>query len=309
VAALALTLTAGGGSAGASLPGGSATGAPGTAQPSAPQSSEPAGTPTLSEQELAERLDQYQPEQGQGSSAFQGDTVGAVTPEAVGAYLAEVMASTDAYWDGYFAEIGAQEPLYFYAVVAPGQTFESNCQEGRIGADTPNSYYCPADFYTDDRGVEYAGSVVLPLTTFADMWAGNIFDSGADPDFKGDFAAAAIAAHERGHEVQHELQVQYGLPDIVQSVNGSTVRLKEKELIADCFSGNWANYAYQQNYLVGTDVEEAVAALDAIGDTSQQGSDPHGSPEERAEAFMLGYNTGAPYQCMKQYWVTVDWRQ
>ncbi|MFE7646777.1 neutral zinc metallopeptidase [Streptomyces phaeoluteigriseus] len=283
--------------------GGTAAGAPLELQRGQP--SPPAPSDSASE-ELDQQLDEYQPPQGQDSSAFQDQSTGVEDPEQeyVASYLTAVMRSTDQYWTTYFEAIGKSEPTFIYAIPTPDRSVKSECLPDPVQHNFPNAFFCPIDVGTDANGVQYTGSIVLPVTTFKDMWTGKILGSNRSPQYKGDFAAAAIAAHERGHEVQDELMRQFNLPDITQAGK----RIKEKELIADCFSGNWSNHAYYQNYLSGTDKEEAVSALAAIADYQPEGPDPHGSQDERIAAFNLGYDTGDPRECIYKYWVTVQWQ-
>jgi predicted metalloprotease len=133
------------------------------------------------------------------------------------------------------------------------------------------------------------------------MWNGNIFKRQSQRT--GDFGAAVIVAHEIAHSNWFDLAAQYNLPPINQP---GQPRNKDNELIADCGAGVWANSAYYQGFLEAGDVEEGVAALEAIGDAGPGGNDPHGTPAERAEAFKLGYNTGKPGQCIAAYWPGVN---
>jgi predicted metalloprotease len=237
-----------------------------------------------------EDLDESLP---QASGAFQDSQMSSgLTPEYVTSYLEAVIQDADRVWVDYFASIqGLAEPFVSYRIVQSGQSFTSECGM-TITTDHPNAYYCPTD--VDDV---YTGTIWLPLETFTKMWNGDIF--GQQSTRTGDFAAAAVVAHEFGHHIQDELETQLKLPPI-KAADGS--RIAENELIADCFSGVWAYSAYESGYLEGTDVEEAVAGLDAIGDAQPGGADPHGTPEQRSEAFMLGYNYGTPANCINSYW-------
>lgn len=229
-----------------------------------------------------------------------------ISPQADGTidvaeYLLTVVKDADRVWSAYFASIGAKEPQVIYHILGPdvsrGQepSFTSTCPllqpDGTtayqaIGTTYQNAFYC----FSDDNGV---GGLVLPLQTFADMWAGKIF-AGNSP-VPGDFAAAVITAHEFGHSIQHAFRQQFGWPEYAAGD-------KNLELIADCFSGVWAYTAYYSGYLDGTDIDEAVAALQSIGDTVANGPSPHGTAAERGTAFKLGYDTGKPAQCTASYW-------
>jgi uncharacterized protein len=132
-------------------------------------------------------------------------------------------------------------------------------------------FYCPGD-----------GRVYLDLSFYRDMER----QLGAG----GDFAWAYVIAHEVGHHIQRELgtsdkvrNLQRESPD---EANSLSVRL---ELQADCYGGVWARTVYDQ--LDPGDIEEAIAASEAVGDDRLQsrarGSvDPdsftHGTSEQRA---------------------------
>jgi uncharacterized protein len=149
-------------------------------------------------------------------------------------------------------------------------------------------FYCPGD----ER-------VYLDLSFYGDMQQ----QLGAS----GDFAWAYVIGHEVGHHVQQELgtsdevrRLQQEDPD---QANSLSVRL---ELQADCYAGVWANTVYEQGDLEQGDVQEAMAASEAIGDDRLQrrstGSvDPdsftHGSSEQRRRWFEEGYRSGDAGSC------------
>jgi len=149
-------------------------------------------------------------------------------------------------------------------------------------------FYCPAD-----------QRVYLDLSFFRDMKD----KLGAG----GDFAWAYVIAHEMGHHVQQ----QTGTSDSVRRLerenpderNSLSVRL---ELQADCYSGVWANTAFEAGALEAGDLDEAIAASEAVGDDRLQsrGSgriDPdsftHGTSEQRRRWFQEGYRSGEPGVC------------
>jgi predicted metalloprotease len=129
------------------------------------------------------------------------------------------------------------------------------------------------------------------------MWEGDIFDR---PSARiGDFAAAVVVAHEFGHHVVDEIS---------QGVRVPPPQGKDSELIADCFAGAWAASVYHQGLLEEGDVEEAVAALEVIGDVGVS-EYPHGTGPERVDAFVAGYagiegqtGPGDPVSCFRLYW-------
>jgi predicted metalloprotease len=110
----------------------------------------------------------------------------------------------------------------------------------------------------------------------------------------GDFAVATSAGHEMGHHVQAQL----GIDDLHAEGVYTT---RQTELQADCFSGVWAYSAYSRDLLEEGDIEEAMRWRYDLGDvpgTSSTDPDAHGSPEERLDAFLAGYQNGDPGPCL-----------
>jgi predicted metalloprotease len=108
----------------------------------------------------------------------------------------------------------------------------------------------------------------------------------------GDFAVATTTAHELGHHVQDQL----GLFD---QKNTGKYTSRQIELGADCLSGVWAYSVYTRNLLQKGDIEEAMS-WKFVGDlpgTSPADPTAHGSPTERVEAFLAGFNSGDPSRC------------
>jgi predicted metalloprotease len=229
-------------------------------------------------------------------------------PYTVEEYLTYIVDDVDQMWSGWFAGQGLSEPLVGYQIVVPDQPFTSKCDLNRDGVagdvvthDYPNAFYCPADSIVGSDGVTYQGVVVLPVTTFQQMWTGDIFDKPSQ--FIGDFAAATLIAHEMGHHVQDEIWSQ--LAAAGNSVSNYREGDVNSENIADCFAGVWMASAYHDGVLTDTDYYEAIAALEAIG--APLGSS-HGTPEQRREALLLGYNgagagtaAGDPANCLRAY--------
>jgi uncharacterized protein len=120
----------------------------------------------------------------------------------------------------------------------------------------------------------------------------------------GDFAEAYVIAHETGHHVQKQMGVLdevHGRRGRVspQEYNQLSVRL---ELQADFLAGVWAHHAERtKGVLEPGDLEEALRAANAVGDDrlQKQGkgyvvpdSFTHGTSEQRARWFRLGFQTG-----------------
>jgi predicted metalloprotease len=123
----------------------------------------------------------------------------------------------------------------------------------------------------------------------------------------GDFAQAYVIAHEMGHHVQTLLGTNAAVqresredPDVA---NELSVRL---ELQADCFAGVWGASVAERGILEPGDVEEGIAAAEAVGDDriqrrTQGRIDPetftHGTSEQRARWFRAGLESGDPAAC------------
>lgn len=105
----------------------------------------------------------------------------------------------------------------------------------------------------------------------------------------GDFAPAAVLAHEWGHFVQHQLGLR----------SAYSVQV---ELQADCFAGAYAQYLEQGHSqllrLEAGDVDEGANLIYKLGDpkgTPWNDPDAHGTPAQRQAAFMDGEQNGANY--------------
>ena len=204
-------------------------------------------------------------------------------PENVEQFLTAVTKDVDAYWTTVFKDSGLSEPRVRYDWIPAGQTAASACgdESGTLGDSA--AAYCSGDdtiyisqkFATDiyDGALDHA----LPGSS---QGYGRTF---------GDFAVAYIVAHEYGHQIQDELGLfqRYGnqLPTMAF------------ELQADCYAGTWANSAYRDNRLEDGDVQEALDAALAVGDFDASSPGHHGTPEQRAEAWNAGFESGDPGSC------------
>jgi uncharacterized protein len=145
---------------------------------------------------------------------------------------------------------------------------------GRATRDNP--FYCPAD-----------DTIYISSRFARRVWLGRVEGQGGAT--LGDLGVATVVAHEYAHNVQEELSVYESHPNATQA--------KPFELEADCMAGMWANHAYYQGILEFGDPEEGAATSAAVGDYEVNDPNHHGTPAERAAAWMLGYNTGDPAEC------------
>jgi predicted metalloprotease len=105
----------------------------------------------------------------------------------------------------------------------------------------------------------------------------------------GDFGVAYIVAHEYAHNIQTEL----GVYDARRE--GSSAM--PFELQADCLAGTWGASVYRAGELQEGDVQEALSTALAVGDFEVGSAEHHGTPQERRDAWLLGFESGAPNDC------------
>lgn len=194
------------------------------------------------------------------------------------AFLTEVLRSVDAYWTTTLKASGLEEPRVSYSWVPPGGAVRTRC--GNV-ADDDAAFYCPADD-TIYVAQAFAASV---LRGIRDDFPGT--RAGGDRAV-GDFGVAYIVAHEYAHNLQQELGFFSA---------GRRLATKPFELQADCMAGAWGNSVYQAGKLKPGDVEEALSTAKAVGDFEYLSPQHHGTPDERREAWLLGYRSGDPSSC------------
>jgi hypothetical protein len=266
------------------------------ASPSASSAPSPDLRPELIEGLLEQdhRL-QFGEVEGQPAVFSSGNEAGEIDLPATERYIVDVIQHADIVWTNWFLQNGFAEPWVGYEIIAPDEMYFSSCNLGGVkvfGSAFPNAFYCSFDDNGTDKGM-----IVFPVETMAKMWSGNIFEQQvSDVKRVGDFAAAMMVAHEFGHHIQDELTEQSGIAAPAQP---------NSELIADCLSGIWAYSVALDRYLEEGDLEEAINALEVIGDN--RGS--HGTGAERQNAYLIGYSGsvdnplgGTPANCIRAFW-------
>jgi uncharacterized protein len=194
-------------------------------------------------------------------------------------FLTSVTKDADTYWTKTFEASGLPEPRVSYAWIPAGQAASSAC--GPLGDSA--AAYCPGDdtIYISEQFASdiYTGALDRALPGSSQGFGRTV----------GDFAVAYIVAHEYGHQIQDELGLfqQYG----------QQVPTMAFELQADCFAGAWASSADQEDRLEDGDVEEALDAALAVGDFDTANPGHHGTPEQRREAWISGFESGDPSSC------------
>lgn len=185
----------------------------------------------------------------------------------------KVLDHVSRYWRDVFAKNGAGYRSPSVVFTPPGKVNRSVCGYSADPDDFPRLEASPA-FYCPSGETVYLSTGWLYREVY---------------DRYGDFAAAAVAAHEVAHHVQYLLGV-------VDESGGACCgkSAPQVELEADCLSGTWANAAHREGLLEAGDVDEAKAGSYAAGDPART---THGTPRERRDWFEHGFETGQPRQC------------
>lgn len=221
---------------------------------------------------------------GQQASAPVGQPAPALQPRTdMDRFVSRVLSTTEDSWGEAFPrEVGA--PYEPPTLVLYSGAVESACGSA---SSAMGPFYCPGDrkVYLDQ--------------SFFDELARRF---GAP----GDFAGAYVIAHEVGHHIQ----TITGISDQVRAAQarasktqGNVLQVK-MELQADCLAGVWAQA--HRDLLDEGDVEEALAAANAIGDDTLQKaaqgfivpeSFTHGTSDQRRTWFMNGFRGGKIASC------------
>jgi predicted metalloprotease len=214
------------------------------------------------------------------ASLAEPDSEGRTDASEIDTFLTEVLRSVDRYWTRTLAASQLPEPRVRFSWVPPGGRVLSGC--GAV-ADDNAAFYCPAD------------DTIFIARVFAErVWRGVADEfpgtrAGAGRAI-GDFGLAYVVAHEYAHNLQHELGF------FAQRPAGGNAAF---ELQADCLAGVWANSVYRAGQLQPGDVEEAQSTALAVGDFEFASAGHHGTPEQRREAWLLGFRDGEPSECSR----------
>src|SRR3954465_10653680 len=194
-------------------------------------------------------------------------------------FVKVVLRDTEVVWDDLFRQRG--EKYRYPKLVLFSGAVDSACGMTSLAV---GPFYCPED----ER-------VYLDLSFYRELKS----RFGAP----GDFAQAYVIAHEVGPHVQKLLGIANKVAAARQRAsrdqgNRLSVRL---ELQADFLAGVWAKRAEQRLFVDARDIDEALNCAQAIGDDRLQqetrgrivpDSFTHGTSEQRARWFKLGWTTG-----------------
>jgi uncharacterized protein len=202
-------------------------------------------------------------------------------PSAISRYMTRVLRSVDEYWTRTLRESGLEEPRVRFAWIPRGRSALTGCQ---VIAGSDAAFYCPADdtIYIAER---FALDVYHGI---GDRFPGERAGVG---NAVGEFGLAYVVAHEYAHNVQFEL----GFYELQNPRDG----VKAFELQADCMAGLWGNAVYREGRYDDRDVEEAISTAQAAGDFDYGNAQHHGTPDERREAWLAGFQTGDPAACRR----------
>ena len=196
-------------------------------------------------------------------------------------YLVYVLEDVQAFWTPLMVDSGYASPAVTYSFPASGEAIETECL-----LETPDdplqAFYCSED-----------DQIVLTQDMAQQLWNGT-YKVNVDPPIEyaaGDFSVAFIVAHEYAHNLQNELG-WFSVPDETPKATSRSL-----ELNADCLSGVWANSVYARGLLDNADLQEAMRTLADIGEEPSSPNPTHGTPKERTDAFLLGYNSGSAPSC------------
>jgi predicted metalloprotease len=205
-------------------------------------------------------------------------SAGESQPAEIDAFLTDVLRRVDAYWSKTFKAAGLQEPRVGYLWVPVGQSVSTGCGSP---ADDTAAFYCPGDdtIYVGRRIAE--GVLTGAIRGFP--------GEAAQGRAVGDFGVAYIVAHEYGHNLQQE----QGVFD-ARRRGASAMPF---ELQADCLAGTWGASVYRAGELQDGDVQEALSTVTAVGDFEVGSTQHHGTPQERRDAWLLGFESGEPKSC------------
>ena len=226
---------------------------------------------------LADLERQFEPPRRTSPSVRARGRTGTTT---IDAFLTDILRDVDSHWTRVFTAARLPEPRVGYSWVAPGAITLTGCGPP---ADDGVALYCPAD-----------DTIYVGQRFAADLYAGVLHElPGEKAGFghaAGDFAVAYVVAHEYAHNLQQEL----GIFD-----NSVTPNARPFELQADCMAGVWAYSVFAKGDLEPGDIDEATDAALAVGDFDVGNRQHHGTPEERRDALLSGFDSGDPSVCRR----------
>ncbi len=173
------------------------------------------------------------------------------------------------YWGDYASdhpEQFAYDPSAEFVYVGTDEYVDSGC--GAVYGTDYNAYYC-----------NYDDTIYVTATLAED--ARNQGGIGA---------VAYTVAHEYGHNIASE-------------VGAAWMDNPGAELYADYLGGAYFADAVSDGDFTVSDSQGATEWAGYLGDYEYYAADHHGTPQEREEAFVYGYQTGDVVVGLNLYWV------
>jgi predicted metalloprotease len=199
-------------------------------------------------------------------------------PETIDVFLERVLTNIDSFWTRTFKASGLPAPRVGFVALAPGRRQPTACD---TVADDTSAFYCSGD-----------DTIYIAQQFAADLYRGVVRglpgEQAGYGHAAGDFAVAYVLAHEYAHNIQQEL----GTFD-----NTVSRSARPFELQADCLAGTWAHSVFEAGLLEPGDIEEATNAALAVGDFDVGNAQHHGTPQQRRDALLAGYQSGEPARC------------
>ena len=224
--------------------------------------------------EFISRIEQAIPEATRTSPRVQSR--GRTGSQSIDAFLTSVLKDIDGYWTKTLKANDLPEPRVSYFWVPPGGIVNTACAPA--GADA--AFYCPSD-----------DTIYVSQQFAADLYRGVLRglpgERAGYGRAAGDFGVAYVLAHEYAHNLQQEFGV-FSRP---------SASAEPFELQADCLAGSWGNSVYAQGHLQQSDIEEAINTALAVGDFDVSNAQHHGTPQQRRDAWLLGFRNGSPSAC------------
>lgn len=181
-------------------------------------------------------------------------------------FQSAVASGVDDYWERTFAAADERYRSPSVTFTDRGETTKTDCELSGDPSEVKKA--SPAFYCLLDEGIYLASGWMYEESYLA----------------HGDFATAVVIAHEFAHHIQALLGLFEG-------------SIKRVELQADCFAGTWAHDAEKQGLLEEGDIEEGTRISFASGDYDVTSPDHHGTPDERTESFLRGFESGDPDDC------------
>jgi predicted metalloprotease len=198
---------------------------------------------------------------------FGDDSEDANTPLIEGDLIDNTINDLDTFYRDAFSYTELEYESPGVVLVETGDSEMSACGPAQTGFW---AFYCPGDqtLYLDEAFLVELGK-------------------------KAPFAEAFVIAHEWAHHVQTSI----GLERVQNPPSEwNEVFSIELELMADCMSGAWAQDVGTRGLLKENDIQQTIDfTIQYLGDPAYiDVYDPqaHGSAEQRAEAFMGGFESG-----------------